>query len=110
MSAFSQASDPGELIVRRDRPEDAGALSELAELDSARVPSGELLVAEWSDGLCAAVAIGDGSAIADPFRRTAEIVELLSLRARQMRGELPHRRRGGLRLHFRRPRPGPAQP
>ena len=45
----------------------------------------ELLVAETDGALVAAHAPATGATIADPFRRTAELVELLELRGSLLR-------------------------
>ena len=73
------------LNIRAARPEDQRAIERLALLDDSRRPSGEILVAEAGDELVAALPVGGGRAVADPFRPTAEAVELLSLRACQLR-------------------------
>jgi hypothetical protein len=69
------------LATAADRP----ALERLAELDSASRPSGSTLIGSISDRPVAALSLGDGQVFADPFARTCEVVELLRLRARQMR-------------------------
>jgi len=66
------------------RPEDNVALFGLATLDSATVPPAPLLVGEVQGSLAAALSLATGEVIADPFRRTAALVELLRLRARQL--------------------------
>jgi hypothetical protein len=73
------------LRIRQADPVDEAAIARLAQLDSAEAPSGQVLVAETGDDLVAALPIGGGRPVADPFRRTAEAVELLRLRARQLR-------------------------
>ena len=65
------------LMIRRSRAEDAPAIERLAQLDSQRVPSGDFLLAEVGGELVAAVSVTGDRAIADPFRRTDHIVELL---------------------------------
>ena len=70
----------GTVIIRAAIGADVAALHRLAALDSARVPSGELLVAETGGALVAAHAPRSGATIADPFRHTAGVVELLRLR------------------------------
>lgn len=77
----------GELTIRPAFPDDAIALERLAQLDSAAVPAGELLLASVDGELVAALAIKTGTAIADPFRPTAAVVDLLARRARQLRGD-----------------------
>jgi len=84
---------PGSMTIRYASDGDAQALARLAALDSSRVPAGALLVAEVDGELWAAVAIGRGAAIADPFRPSGPIVELLRSRARQLVGHPPPRRR-----------------
>jgi hypothetical protein len=79
-------SDAAEAVtIRIAVPADAAALSRLAQLDSAQpleaVPT---LVAEVRGELRAALAVDSGRAIADPFRPTAELVVILTERARQL--------------------------
>jgi hypothetical protein len=78
--------DLNDFTIREARPADADALSRLAELDSARVPAGRILVGEVDGELVAAVPMAGGPAIADPFRPTSALVSLLGLRAAQLRG------------------------
>ena len=68
-----------DITIRSARDADAGALARLAALDSSRVPAGEVLVAEISGELVAAAS--EAGVIADPFRPTADVVDLLRLRA-----------------------------
>ncbi|MCW3064680.1 MAG: hypothetical protein JWN32_1852 [Solirubrobacterales bacterium] len=75
------------ITIRLSGPEDAQALYRLAALDSAEVPSGWMLLAEVGDEPWAAVEVRSGQAIADPFRPTADIVELLRMRAARLRGD-----------------------
>src|SRR5437763_17195009 len=63
---------------------DESALSRLAELDGARLPRREVLVAEVGGTMVAALAPGDGEVAADPFQRTQGAVDLLRLRAEQL--------------------------
>jgi hypothetical protein len=83
-----------QIVIRRERPDDAWALRRLAGLDSARLPAGRRIVAVVDGELRAALSLVDGSAIADPFAPTSELVDLLRLHA----GERPrHRRLAGAR-------------
>jgi hypothetical protein len=75
----------GTVIIRAAQRSDDAALERLAALDSARLPTGDLLVAEADGWLVAAHAPGTGATIADPFRHTAEVVELLHLRGSLLR-------------------------
>jgi hypothetical protein len=73
------------VLIRAARGSDGVALGRLAALDSAPVPAGELLVAETDGALVAAHAPATGATIADPFRHTAQVVELLELRGSLLR-------------------------
>ena len=81
-----------EITVRLADNTDARALLTLAALDSAQVPAGDLVIAESEGELVAAMPVERGRAIADPFRRTALIVQMLELRAAQIRSRsaIPH--------------------
>jgi predicted transcriptional regulator len=85
------------MTIRYASDRDAAHLARLAALDSSRVPDGALLLAFVDGELWAAVAIARGVAIADPFRPSGPVVELLRARARQLVGDAPRRwRRPGL--------------
>jgi hypothetical protein len=90
------------LIVRRSHSGDQVALERLAALDSASPPSGPALVAEADSRIVAALPLGAGRPIADPFEPTAELVALLQLRRAQMdSAETQSPRRGRLRSLLR---------
>jgi hypothetical protein len=67
------------LTIRRADSSDTAALYRLAALDSASPPTGEMLLAEVGGELWAAIEINSGTAIADPFRPSGELVDLLRL-------------------------------
>jgi hypothetical protein len=73
------------LVIRQSSPDDSGRLQRLAMLDSAPRPHGPMLVAEREGLLVAAVPLGGGRAIADPFEPSADVVGLLELRRAQLR-------------------------
>jgi len=73
-----------EVTVRLAHSRDAGQLVDLAALDCATVPAGDVMVAEAGGRIVAALPVAGGPAIADPFRRTAGLVTLLELRATQL--------------------------
>lgn len=79
----------GSILIRRATAADAPAVRRLAALDSARVPRGEVLLAEVGGEPLAAISLADDRVVADPFRRTAELAALLRVRARQLRAEAP---------------------
>jgi hypothetical protein len=72
------------LNIRWAGQADEAAIARLAALDSQRRPEGELLVAEAGGELVAALPVSGGTPVADPFHRTAAVVDLLALRARQV--------------------------
>jgi hypothetical protein len=74
--------------IRRASAADASAIARLAALDSASPPTGEMLLAEVGNEVWAAVEIDSGMAIADPFRPSGDLVELLHFRTTAMRREL----------------------
>ena len=85
-------------IVRRSHSGDQVALERLAALDSASPPRGPALIAEADSRILAALPLGSGRPIADPFEPTAEIVALLELRAEQLNDGARERRGLGERL------------
>ena len=84
------------VMIRRATEADRATLVRLAALDSAPAPAGEVLLAEVEGQALGAIEVASGATIADPFRPTAELVELLSLRARRLRAAT-HPRRPRLR-------------
>jgi hypothetical protein len=86
------------LTIRRADIADSGALVHLAALDSSDPPQGDALLAEVGRELWAAVEIESGNAVADPFRPSADLVELLRFRAARLRAEAagPRRRLASL--------------
>ena len=74
------------LTIRRATAADAFALKRLAAIDSAAPPTGDVLLAEMGNELWAAVSVDSGSAVADPFRPSGDVVDLLRFRAERMNG------------------------
>jgi ketosteroid isomerase-like protein len=72
------------ITIREAVPADCAAVEQLATLAGRRAPSSHLLVGE-ADGEVVAVVGDDGAVIADPFRVTVDVVELLRVRAGQLR-------------------------
>jgi hypothetical protein len=83
MSAFANVDSS--VLIRAARGSDGPALRRLAELDSRPLPEGALLVAESGDEVVAALSLDTGDRVADPFRRTADVIDLLAFRARRLR-------------------------
>jgi hypothetical protein len=84
-----------EIAIRMATPADEATLLRLAELDSALPIGGEVLIADADRIPVAAHALAERRTIADPFRPTAGIVELLEARAENLR------RAGGLSAGLR---------
>jgi hypothetical protein len=78
-------TDSPYITIRRAGAADGESLVRLAGLDSKHVPPGTFLIAEIDGEQWAAVALESGEALADPFRHTADIVEMLQLRAARIR-------------------------
>ena len=62
---------------------DIPSVLRLAALDDRRPPHGPALLAYVGGELRAAVGLLDDRAVADPFHRTAELLEMLRLTARE---------------------------
>jgi hypothetical protein len=86
-----------DITVRRAVSADRGALERLAALDSASPLRGPALVAEADSRMLAALPLGSGRPIADPFEPTAGVVALLRLRAEQLGRERGESSRGRVR-------------
>jgi len=78
----------GEITIRYSTEADRPEIRRLAELDSRSVPGGDALLGFVDDELRAAVALDSGDAVADPFHPTAELVQLLRMRAGQQNRHL----------------------
>lgn len=85
--------EPSEVVIRSARSDEAGALADLALLDEAEMPAGPAIVAEVDGSIRAALPLDGGQAIADPFRRTSNLIALLEARAAQLGREAGGRRR-----------------
>ena len=85
-----------EMVLRADRPTDEATLRRLAALDSSRPLRGRALVAEVDGNAVAAIGLDDQRVVADPFVKTAEVVELLKVRAERMQPTVttPERKHG----------------
>ena len=78
-------SSPVSLSLRHATPADSRAVAYLSELDEAERLTGSVLLAFDGDRPVAAMSLDDGRTVADPFTRTANVVDLLRVRARQER-------------------------
>ena len=91
---MSSSEDEQAITIRRLGDEDRDEVVRLAQRDSRPVPEGELLGAESLGRLRAVVSLTSGAAVADPFARTEEIMELLRSRLAHLRRWDAHPRNG----------------
>lgn len=89
------------ITIRRLTGDDHSAIARLAQRDSSRVPREPMLGAEVDGHLIAAISTASDEVIADPFRPTAAIVDVLRVWANQIDSRPPPPRRRGLRSLFR---------
>jgi hypothetical protein len=82
-----------EITIRLSTPDDRVAILRLAELDSRRPPAGDALLAVVDGDVWAALPLGGGEPIANPFRPTAKLIELLRLRDAAMHDSATGRQR-----------------
>jgi hypothetical protein len=82
------------ITIRRSKTGDVAAVARIAALDSGRAPEGDAMLAFAGEELRVVLPLDGGRALADPFHRTAELVELL--RYSVERDRAPRRRRIGL--------------
>lgn len=80
------------VVLRLSRVQDEVGLDTLGRLEGRPVAPGCYVVAEVDGDVVAALPLGGGAPFADPFRRTAHLLLLLELRAKQLAGDRPPRR------------------
>jgi hypothetical protein len=71
------------ITIRRSTEQDWTQIVRLAALDDRPAPRGDSLLGFVDGELRAAVPLGRGPEVADPFRLTSDMVELLRFRAGQ---------------------------
>jgi hypothetical protein len=83
------SANDGRLIdpvtIRPATRADLPAVARLAELDSARVPRGRVLLAERGGSVVAAISLESAKVFANPFVSTADLVKDLRATAADMR-------------------------
>jgi hypothetical protein len=72
------------VTLRHAFPDDAAAIARLAALDSRTVPPFPILLAEIDGEAWAALSLKTGDTIADPFRPTTALLDLLRRRHAQL--------------------------
>lgn len=90
-------------VIRLATEEDARELYQLAQLDSKRPLGGDVLIGELDDKPAAAISLNDNRVVADPFQRTAQLTQLLRMRASGLHAyattpSLRDRMRNGVRV------------
>jgi hypothetical protein len=88
------------VTVRIATGHDHRALRRLEEIDGRRLPSEPTLVAEVEGRIMAARTLDTRVAVADPFRPTKQLAEMLDLRSLQLRQQNGHRVRGARFARF----------
>ena len=81
----TDAAGDAPVLIRRAEAADEPAIARLAALDEDELPLGERLIAEVAGRPVAALEQRSGATVADPFAPTSAVVELLGLRAAQVR-------------------------
>lgn len=88
-------------IIRRATADDRWALEGLAQLDSQGELSEPALIGEINGCPAAAISLADGRVVADPFRFTVQLCQVLRIRAAAMQAHsrapsLPERLRASI--------------
>ena len=78
-----------DIELRMCKPADDPAIDRLAALSEVPVPFGRLVVALLDGKLVAAMPLGGGEVVRDPFVKTTQLVHLLEVRAEQLREPSP---------------------
>ncbi|HEY5295288.1 MAG TPA: hypothetical protein VIJ70_07420 [Gaiellaceae bacterium] len=89
---FQAAAPPADIELRLCSVRDDEALERLAALSERPLPFGRFVVAFSNGRLVAALPLGGGHVLRDPFVATEQLLPLLELRADQIRGRAPGRR------------------
>lgn len=85
-------ADMRDVELRLCRVADDPQLERLAELEGRPVPFGRMVLAVVHGRIVAALPLGGGHALRDPFAKTEHLMPLLELRAAQLRDPEPRRR------------------
>jgi hypothetical protein len=93
-AAAQHSAHDERVTLRLSCAADDGMLARLSGLDSSEPPARPVLLAEVNGQLRAALGLSDGTAVADPFQPTADLIDLLRARARQLDRNRRMRRSG----------------
>ena len=78
-------AEPGRVTIRPAEATDERDIARLSDLDERHVPTGSVLVAELDESIIVAMPLDGGHTVSDPRRSTADLIELLEVRSRQLR-------------------------
>jgi hypothetical protein len=92
------------IAIRTATAHDHEVLVRLAALDTAELPSGHVLLGAVDGEVQAAVEVATGRVVADPFRPTADLADLLRMRAARLSARAAGHDRRPRALLSRRPR------
>jgi hypothetical protein len=92
MAPMTTTTHTNAMAFRPATAADDAALRRLAALDSTTPLSGTVLLAELDGDLVAARSLADDRAVADPFVRTAEVLEVLRAYAARLSPATTERR------------------
>jgi hypothetical protein len=96
------AASPTEPVtLRLGGAQDDGALGRLAALNDLPTPVGPHLMAEIDGTVIAAMPLGSGPALGDPFRQTGSLISLLETWKKQLAGQRRRSRSQALRIVLR---------
>jgi len=73
-------SNDDTITIRRAGPQDRTTLDRLAGRDSTDLPDDDFLIAEVAGEVWAAIGLRTDALVADPFRPSGEVAELLRMR------------------------------
>jgi len=83
---YPSVADDAAVLIRRASVDDEPTIARLAALEERpELPGGERLIGELEGRVVAALDLRSGRSVADPFVPTRGLVELLGLRAAQVR-------------------------
>ena len=85
MARRQRLAAAADVAIRLAGKDDAVAIRTLEQLDSHALSDGARLLATLDGVPVAALAVADDSVVADPFESTQPVVDLLRIRARQLR-------------------------
>jgi hypothetical protein len=71
-------------VIRKATSEDEAQLRRLEQLEGIRLSNGSVLLGEIDGAPAAAISLADQRVVADPFKHTTVLVQLLQMRSRAL--------------------------